>query len=468
MGRKQKILLLNPPGTKNYLRDYYCSSVSKSGYYWHPFDIAYPTGWLNPYFEQKVIDAIVTHKSPADTEKEVLEYKPDILIFVISSPSYDEDTAFLTNLKEKLPKTKFVGCGDVYREVREKAFALHPFLDATYQDFSTPDLLTYLRGAHGKSIENVIYKTKEGKVIAGAEKHGYGGFDMPVPRWDLFPLHQYRFPFSRRGACATMLTDFGCPFTCTFCPMSTVGFKLRNIDTVMKEIRFLVHQGIHEFHFRDQTFGVNKPRTYQLLDRIIKDKLDLSWTVFTRVDVVDEPLLRKMKEAGCHTLMFGIESANEEMLIAYKKNTRIKQMTTAIDLAKKVGLRVVGTFVLGLPGESRESVENTIQFSTRIGLDYASFNIATPRFGSTFRKDMLHKGLVDEKKLNVSSMAKPVWKEKGAEITNEEIYELQRKANRAFYLRPGWIIKRLISVKTPYELKEHLREGAQVLINLTH
>ncbi|HLD05566.1 MAG TPA: radical SAM protein [Candidatus Nanoarchaeia archaeon] len=468
MGRKPRVLLLNPPGTKNYLRDYYCSSVSKSGYYWHPFDLAYQTGWLDPHFELNVIDAIVTHKSPEETQRDILAYKPDILIFVISSPSYEEDTTFLTELKKQLPKTKFVGCGDIYREIREKAFALHPFLDATYQDFSTPDLLNYLKGPRGKALENVIYKTKEGKIVAGAEKHGYGAFGMPVPRWDLFPLHQYRFPFSRRGACATMLTDFGCPFTCTFCPMSTVGFKLRDIPTVLKEIKLLVKQGIHEFHFRDQTFGVNKPRTYQLLDKIIQDQLDLSWTVFTRVDVVNDELLIKMKQAGCHTLMFGIESANEEMLIAYKKNTRIQQMTDAIQLAKKHSFRVVGTFVLGLPGESRESVENTIKFSTRIGLNYASFNIATPRFGSTFRKDMLAKGIVDADKYKVSSMAKPVWKEKGTELTNEEIYALQRKANRAFYLRPSWIIRTFLSVKTAYELKEHLREGAQVLTQLTH
>ena len=81
---------------------------------------------------------------------------------------------------------------------------------------------------------------------------------------------------------------------------------------------------------------------------------------------------------------------------------------------------------------------------------------------------MLAKGIVDADKYKVSSMAKPVWKEKGTELTNEEIYALQRKANRAFYLRPSWIIRTFLSVKTAYELKEHLREGAQVLTQLTH
>ncbi|HLD05362.1 MAG TPA: radical SAM protein [Candidatus Nanoarchaeia archaeon] len=474
---KKRLLLLNPPGTKKYFRDYYCTCVSKAKYYYHPLDLVYLSGRLDPHYTLSVIDAVAEELTPEQTLQKINTLHPDIVFFLVSSPSYEEDVPFLTRLRETLPQAKLIGSGDVYREIREKAFALHPFLDATLLDFSTDDLLTYLKQAKGQAIENVLYKTTNGKIIAGAEKHGYGTTDIPVPRWDLFPLKRYIFPFSRRGHYATILTDFGCPFTCTFCPMSTIGFKLRSIDTVVKEVKLLNKLGIHEFFIRDQTFGVNKPRTYQLLEKL--KKLDMSWTCFSRVDTVDEKLLQTMKEAGCHTVMFGVETSNEELLKTYKKNIRTRQMIDAFDLCKKIGLRTVGTFIIGLPGETRESIRNTIQFSTQINLDYASFNIATPRFGTTFRKDLLEKGLVQEKVMKMdSAKSKPVFKNNRTfvrnsggklhlvkEISNEEIFQLQRDAIRAFYMRPRYLLKRMVSIKTPYELKEHLSEGLSLLFD---
>ncbi|MEK6962875.1 MAG: radical SAM protein [Nanoarchaeota archaeon] len=475
---KKKFLLLNPPGTKKYFRDYYCTCVSKAKYYYHPLDLVYISGRLDKHYELSVIDAIAEELNAESTLEKIKEFNPQIIFFLISSPSYEEDVPFLTQVKEALPKTQLIGSSDVYREVREKAFVLHPFLDAILLDFSTDDLLNYLKKPKGL-IDNVLYRAKDGTIVAGAEKHGYGAADMPIPRWDLFPLKRYIFPFSRRGHYATILTDFGCPFTCTFCPMSTIGFKLRDLDTVIKEVKLLQKLGINEFFIRDQTFGVNKPRSYQLLERIQKEKLNISWTCFSRVDVVDEKLLKTMKDAGCHTIMFGIETSNEELLKTYKKNIKVKQMFDALALCQKVDLRTVGTFIIGLPGETKESIEKTIALSTQLGLDYASFNIATPRFGTTFRKDLLEKGLVQEKVMRMdSAKSKPVFKNNRTfvqnsggkphrvkEISNEEIFQLQRTAIRTFYMRPRYLLKRIVSIKTPHELKEHLSEGLSLLFD---
>ena len=125
-------------------------------------------------------------------------------------------------------------------------------------------------------------------------------------------------------------------------------------------------------------------------------------------------------------------------------------------------MRTVGTFIIGLPGETVESIKNTINFSKRIGIDYASFNIAVPRFGTSFRKDLLKKGLVDEKVIKMdSAKTKPNWQ--NLEISNDEIFELHRKAVRSFYLRPIYIINRLMNTKTFYEFKEHINEGLELI-----
>jgi len=462
----KKLLLLNPPGTKRYFRDYFCTCVSKAKYYYHPIDLVYLSGILNKDFELSVIDAIAEQASQIQTLENIKKINPEIIIFLISSPSYEEDVPFLIELKSRFPSAEFIGIGDVYREIKSKAFPLHPFLDATLMDFSTSDILAYLNGNKDAPVKNVIFR-KGGQIVEGPEKHDYGNFDMPVPRWDLFPLDKYVFPFSIRGKWATMLTDFGCPYTCTFCPMSTVGFKLRKIETVIDEIRLLKKLGINEQFFRDQTFGVNKKRTYEMLDRFINEKLDLSWTCFSRVDVVNEELLKKMKEAGCHTVMFGIETSNEELLIAYKKNIAIKQILDALALCKKVGLKTCGTFIIGLPGETKESILRTIEFSKKIDIDYASFNIATPRFGTSFRKDMLEKNLVDEKIIKMdSAKSKPVFNEKEDGLSNDEIFGLQRKAIKEFYFRPKYLAKRIFKICSIYEFKEHMKQGISILMEI--
>ena len=163
----KKLLLLNPPGTKKYFRDYYCTCVSKAKYYYHPLDLVYISGRLDKHYELKVIDAIAEELTPENTLKKINEFNPNIIFFLISSPSYEEDVPFLTQLKETRPKTQFIGSGDVYREIREKAFALHPFLDATLLDFSTEDLLRYLKSPKGV-IDNVLYRAKDGTIIATA------------------------------------------------------------------------------------------------------------------------------------------------------------------------------------------------------------------------------------------------------------------------------------------------------------
>lgn len=467
--RKLRAALVNPPGTKRYFRDYFCTLVSKAKYYYHPVDLVYLSGILNHAgYHLLCHDAIAEGKGPEESWKDVVDFQPDIVVYLIASPSYDEDVSYLSELKKRLPNTTFIGSGDVYREIREDGLFMHSFCDVILTDFSTGDLLAWLNRTEDHVIDNLIYRGSDGQLYSGPEKHGHGFYSMPVPRWDLWPTEKYRFPFASEPKFATMLTDFGCPFSCVFCPMSTTGYKLRDLDTVMDELRLLRKLGINEIFFRDQTFGVNRIRTQALLDRIKSEQPDLKWTCWSRVDLVTEEFLRAIKDAGCHTVMFGIESANEDILKQYNKNTKREQMERSLKLAQDIGLRTVGTFVVGLPGESEASIRSTIDYGCKLPLDFASFNIATPRFGTTFRKIMKEKGTVDESVMRFdSSRTTPVWLEESKQeadaIPNEMIYELQRLAIRKFYLRPTYLFRRLVSIRTPYELYASVREGLDLI-----
>ena len=199
----KKLLLLNPPGTKKYFRDYYCTSVSKAKYYYHPLDLVYLSGILDKDFNLSVMDCIAEDLSVKESKKRIFKLQPDYIIFLLSSPSYKEDVAFFNSLKKLLPNTEFIGTGDIYREYKEKSFILNQFLDAILLDFSTEDILKYLKqGKECNIIDNIIYR-KGKKIYTGQEKHGYGTFTIPVPRWDLFQLDKYTFPFSKEKKYAT-------------------------------------------------------------------------------------------------------------------------------------------------------------------------------------------------------------------------------------------------------------------------
>jgi len=457
----KKVLLLNPPGDRKFFRDYYCTKISKARYYYHPIDLVYLSGRFGAGYEVKVIDAIAETLEPSQCLAAIKEFDPHIVIFLISSPSYEQDVRFLTNAKTVCPLALFVGSGDVYREFKDRAFQDHPFLDAVLLDFSTPDIMTLIEAAGGQVIENVIYRYN-GRIIVGQETHGHGRFSLPIPQWHLFPLDRYSFPFALKRRIGTILTDFGCPYTCTFCPISTLGFKLRDIESVIEEIRTLKSLGIHELFIRDQTFGVNKQRTFELCRKIVEEGLNIGWTCFSRVDVVTDELLAAMRAAGCHTVMFGIETADDQTLKALKKHTTTAQTIRALELCRSNGLRTVGTFLIGLPGEPRESTLATIELAKGIGLDFASFNIATPRFGTPFRDEALQKVWVDGTEIQMdSAKSKPIWMNQS--LSNEEIYRLQRRAVRSFYLRPGYLMHRLVSLRTPFELVASVREAYGLL-----
>lgn len=455
-----KLLLLNPPGSKMFFRDYYCAKVSKARYYYHPVDLVYLSGSLSAHFQVSVIDAIAEKLTNDTCLNKIQDLNPGIIIFLSSAPSYKEDLWFISEIKKLMPDVRLIGTGDIFREYKEFALQENKIIEAVLLDFSTQDIITHLITTE-KTIPNII--KRDGKqIINGGEKHRSGSFDLPLPRWDLFNLKAYHFPFARKTPYASVLTDFGCPFSCDFCPISTLGYKLRSISSVIDELRMLKKLGVKELYIRDQTFGVNKQRTFDLLGAIIIENFKFGWTCLTRTDILDEFMLNQMKKAGCHTIMTGIESANEQLLKTHKKNTTSEQTIAAITKIKNAGIRAGGFFMIGFPGETQESIHETIKLACSLPLDFASFNIAAPRFGTNFRIDAIKNSETDAGILDVdSSFSMPVWKNQN--ISNQDLLLLKKYAVKKFYLRPGYIFKRLMNIKSYCELKSLFAEAFELL-----
>lgn len=391
-GRTRKILLLNPPGRKNYGRDYFLGGELEPQLRLPPLDLVCLSGILSLSGELLVIDALAEELSAAETLSRAGRYSPQYIFFLISAASYAEDVEFLRELKTRFPEARLVGIGDVYRDIKEMAFALHPFLDAVLLDFSTRDVLACFEDEKLPSSNLIVRKGKD--LLAGPERHYYGCWDLPAPRWDLFALKRYRWPFSVGGLSATLLMDFGCPFLCAYCPSSSLAYKSRDIESVIAEARLLKSLGVRNVLFRDQTFGAHRGRTLEILGRLESERLGFSWVCSTRVDLVDANLLGRMKDAGCVGVSYGIDSVDDEILRVLKKNTTRLQVEDALKLTKSCGLKTWGTFVIGLSVDTRESIERTLKSAAKLALDHVSVRVEAQRFAADYRRDMLVKGLV--------------------------------------------------------------------------
>lgn len=454
------ILLLNPPGKKLYIRDYYCSKVSKAGYIYEPVDLLILSGILSTKHSIHVIDAIAYGLSPPKCLKKIHAINPDVIISLTGAVSFNEDVEFWKAIKSELKDALIFASGDILMEESDSLVKELDCLDGVLLDFTDNEIL-YLLEDMTRPYNTIVHKHK-GEILKGSGESRRGVFDIPIPRHEIFPLKKYIYPFIEGSPFATVLTDYGCPYRCSFCIMGTLPYKWRSVDNVMEELRYVKGLGVRDIYFDDQTFGVIRNRGDELCKRMIEEKLDLKWCCFSRVDMAEEETLLLMKKAGCHTVMYGVESGSDDILKKYSKDTSREQISMAFALCRKIGLKTVATFVLGLPDDNRGTIMETIRFSQEIEPDYASFNVYVPRMHTKLREEVLKKGLVS-RDVQVMDQTGTHGVIGTSCLSSKDVLLLKDKAVKEFYLRPGYILKRLKYINSLIGLKRETLGGLAVI-----
>ena len=459
----RKILLLNPPGRETYIRDYYCSHASKATYNWGPYDLIVLSGLLGETgHELTVLDAMIERLTPEAAISRIAPLDVDTIVFLTGAVSWDQDFDFLGNLIERMGRTyDCIGCGDVLFAEDEAFLRRFDFLQACVLDFTSRDLADWLAGAGGP-FAALTFKAPDGAIVAGTRRFTRDPFTLPRPRYELFPFRRYRIPHGRRVPYAGFLASYGCPYHCSYCIGGELGCKMRDLENALGEMRYLKSLGVRELWFKDLVFGVNRRHYQALLERMIAERLDLTWVCLSRANVLDEPLLALMRRAGCHTIQLGIETGDDELLKRYSKGLDVKKVRQAVALCKAAGIRVLGHYMIGLPGDTEEKIRRTIDYALRLDTAFASFNVAMPRMGTTFRDEAIRSGLISgETTVLDNSRSMPVYDLPG--LPRERLWELRNRAIRRFHLRPSYIGKRLAGVRSVYELKTLFREGLSLL-----
>ena len=427
---RKRVLLLNPPGNQMYLRDYYCSTVSKAGYYWHPVDLLVQSGILHPEFEVKFIDAIAEKISPQKCLKIIIDIHPDDILFLSGTQSWASDFAFLKKVKAATGAC-LVGSGEIFLSGGAEILHSQPFLNGAILDFTNSDFRFFLEGKY-ELIEKMIFKIGTEVIIKKSPK-SVREFAFPYPRHHLFVSPNYCIPFVPRPF-ATVLTDYGCPYSCSFCSSGSLGYKTRNIDNAIEEIHDLANSGIKSIFVKNMTFAADRSRALEFCQKIIDHNIKIIWNCYSRTDLIDEDLLQIMKAAGCRLIQFGVESVDEELLRSVGKCIPLGITLKTFDLCKRNNILTGAHFILGFPGADIDNFQNTINFIKRLEPSYISINIFSPRHGAK----LMNNEAQDNRKLT----------------------QLQNQLYRNYYLNFDYLSGRLFSTKGISELFDSIKMGA--------
>jgi radical SAM superfamily enzyme YgiQ (UPF0313 family) len=192
-------------------------------------------------------------------------------------------------------------------------------------------------------------------------------------------MKKYRFEFLGKNF-AMLEGSRGCPFTCTFCYKDMYGpYRVKTSEKLIGEVEYAVEDfGVRNIYFADLTFTINKKQVLDVCDFIIGRRYDLGWACQTRLDLVDEPILKKMRNAGCRLIQFGIESGTEEIVRKTNKYIPPKTISKGLRLAHKLGMESVAYIMFGLPNETPEDMVRSLKYIKKINPTYAAFDIAIP------------------------------------------------------------------------------------------
>ncbi|MFW9869505.1 MAG: B12-binding domain-containing radical SAM protein [Candidatus Thorarchaeota archaeon] len=268
--------------------------------------------------------------------------------------------------------------------------------------------------------------------------------NLPFPDYDLLDLRSY-FPKNQR--IAPMITSRGCPYQCTFCSSSRITGKRwrgRSPENVMQEIELLQKRyGVRDVTFIDDLFTFDHKRVKEICSKMIMDMDEVTWTCSTRADILSRhpEMANWLKKAGCHTLYIGAESGSQRILDRIKKGIQLNQIIRSVKLAKQAGLGLVLSFILGIPGESKEDIESTIDFACRLDPDLAQFTICTPYPGTPMYDEVRENGWLTASNWSEFTVLEPVME--FPELSREVIKRLLTRAYYKFYTRPCLIWKQI-------------------------
>jgi anaerobic magnesium-protoporphyrin IX monomethyl ester cyclase len=408
--------------------------------------------------EVHLVDANGENLTWEQLDARIKSFSYDVLIFRFTPTTLPWDLKTATLSKNHNPKAVTAGicwtmqtvpevvlqsCPDLDVYIRHEYESVVPNLAAALsagQDLSTVPGIAYWKG-------NEIALTEPAKPMADWDS-------LPLPAYQLLPsLDNYAINTQHGAPFTIIYGSKGCPFSCIYCTERNTKLKTRSAESILTELQYLKDTyDVKTVSFFDETFTIDRKRAIAIANSIKERKLGIVWYCNTRVNLVDAELLKVMHDGGCRGMSFGVESGSQKILDNAKKGITVQEAEAAIKLAKKAGIKVLCSFIFGLPGENWDTVHETINFVKRTLPTGAQFNVAVPYPGTELYRTALEKGWIKQ-----GFSWTELYQHEAAmhtdELTAEELDQARKMAYHALYFSPKWWLQNTWHVaKEPSDL----------------
>ncbi len=462
---KRRALLIVPP-TGRYIREDRCQTPIdrlKTVALRPPIDLMYAAASFEKGgFECKLVDYPGEEWGWKRLEADIRRFDPSHIVLSITTPSLEKDLK-ATKLAKRINReivtiAKGAHFNTLDIDTMEKCRTLDIVLRGEYEE-------TCLEIAKGEKplaeIPGLTWR-KGREVIRNASRPRPNDLDtIPYPARHLTNNRLYLRPDTDQLQ-TTIITNRGCPFSCTYCLANQVsGLKnrYRSVENVIGEIRECVDRfGIRNFLFRSDLFTQNKKWVKQLCARIVEEGLDIEWACNSRVDTLNPDVLAAMKEAGCWLIAFGVEKGTNEALEAINKKATVEQAEYALGITREAGIKRSIYILVGLPEDTRETIAADIEFAKRLDPDFLEIFYPYPFPGTPLYLEAVEKGLLKDGEIPREAYGLPAMPTRHLSV--EELASIRSECLRKFYMRPLFIFRTLRQARSGREFTNYVKYGA--------
>jgi radical SAM superfamily enzyme YgiQ (UPF0313 family) len=405
---QKRVLLINPPFYRlmashfNGLSlglGYIAAVLSKNGYEVKIYNADYKSSEnyadqreiFEGYDNYKKILSNLNHPLWLEVKENIESYSQDIIGITMLTGTY-KSAENIGRIAKKFNKDVEVVVGGPHPTILPEETIKNEYFDYVVRGEGEYTFLDLVNGIGVEDIPGLTYINKRGEIVNNPDREIVEDLDsLPFPCRGLY-LNDTRYMDY-----GYIMTGRGCPFECTFCASKKVWkghVRFRSPESVVEEVKH-VHDKYSTkfFYFVDDTFTLNKKRTKKICELLVESDLDISWICDTRVDTIDEELLRLMKESGCVRVKIGVESGSERILKKVKKKITKKQVRDSVSLIKKVGIDLTIYLMIGFPTETKEEMQETLDFARELEPTYYSLSILAPYPGTEIYDDVIRSGI---------------------------------------------------------------------------